>query len=131
MARPIARDAEDFARLMLETLEQRGPAGDWITARELFEQTAERHPAHAYVGLVAARPARRNALSATLERLRAAEFPHLEQRRDGDQRSAAVLYRSARPALAPSVGASWRLPGLSPWRPLWRPRGGGGRVRLP
>ena len=99
MARPIARDAEEFARLMLQTLEQRGPEGGWIIARELFEQTAARHPGHAYVGLVAAKPARRSALTATLERLREAEFPHLERRKDSRQRGAAVLYRASRPSV--------------------------------
>jgi hypothetical protein len=97
MARPIARDAEDFARLMLQAIEQRGPEG---AVRELYEQTAARHPAHAYVGLVAAKPARRSALSSTLERLRAAEFPGIERRKDGGKRNATALYRSARPAAA-------------------------------
>jgi len=100
MARPIARDAEEFARLMLQTLEC-GREGDWVTVRELFDRTAARHPGHAYAGLVAAKPARRNALSATLERLRQAEFPHVERRKDGEKRSAAVLYRSARAAAVP------------------------------
>jgi hypothetical protein len=102
MARPIARDAEDFARLMLHTIERRGPEGDWIAARELFEETAERHPEHAFVALVALKPARRSALGATLERVRAAEFPAIERRKDGGKRNAATLYRSARP-VAPVV----------------------------
>jgi hypothetical protein len=102
MARPIARDAEEFARLMLQTLEQRGPEAGWITARELFEQTAARHPGHAYVGLVAAKPARRAALTAGLERVREAELPHIERRKDGLQRGAAVLYRAA-PRRVPEV----------------------------
>jgi hypothetical protein len=119
MARPIARDAEDFARLMLQTLEQRGPEGEWIAVRELYEQTAARHPAHAYVGLVAAKPARRNALTSTLERLRAAEFPDIERRKDGGKRHAAALYRSARPAAAvverqAAVSLDLRLPYEAP-----------------
>lgn len=109
MARPIARDAEDFARLMLQTLEQRGAEGGWMTGRELFEQTAARHPEHAYVGLVAAKPARRNALSAPLERLREAQFPHIERRKENDQRGAAMLYRRARVAVADAAQASVRL----------------------
>lgn len=95
MARPIARDAEDFARLMLQTIEQQGEGGVWIAVRELYEQTAARHPEHAYVGHVAAKPARRSALNATLERLREAEFPHLERRKDG-KGNAPALYRKAR-----------------------------------
>ena len=109
MARPIARDAEEFARLMLRTLEQGGAQGDWTTLRELFDLTAARHPQHAYVGLVAAKPVRRSALSAPLERLREAEFPQIERRRDGHQRGAAVLYRRARAAVAAEPQASVRL----------------------
>ncbi len=97
MARPIARDAEDFARLMLRMLEQQG---EWLAGRELFERAAARHPEHPYLAHVAARPARRSALNATLEALCAAEFPHLEQRKDGARRNAATLYRDARPAAA-------------------------------
>jgi hypothetical protein len=112
MARPIARDAEEFARLMLQTLERRGAQGGWVTLRELFDQTAVRHPQHAYVGLVAAKPSRRSTLSPLLERLREAEFPQIERRKEGDGRSAAVLYRSA-PAVAapvaPEAQASVRL----------------------
>jgi hypothetical protein len=115
MARPIARDAEEFARLMLQTLERRGAEGDWVTLRALFDQTAARHPGHAYLGLVVAKPARRSALSGLLERLRDAEFPHVERRKDGDGRNAAVLYRSARAAavdaapMAVAAQASVRL----------------------
>jgi len=106
MARPIARDAEEFARLMLQTLEQRG---EWVSLRELFERTAARHPQHAYVGLVAAKPARRNALSPLLERLREAEFPQIERRKEGDKPGAAVLYRSAPAAGVAEPQASVRL----------------------
>ena len=117
MARPIARDAEDFARLMLQTIEQRGPGGDWIAARDLFEATATRHPEHAFVGLAAAKPARRNALSATLERLREAEFPRIERRKGVGKRNAATLYRSARPddsaRPAPAAAAVERQPKVS------------------
>lgn len=98
MATPIARDAEEFARLMLQTLERRGARGGWVTLRELFDQTAAGHPQHAYLALVAAKPSRRGGLSAVLERLREAEFPDVERRKDGEGRSAALLYRSARAA---------------------------------
>jgi hypothetical protein len=118
MARPIARDAEEFARLMLQTLERRGAEGDWTTLRELYDRTAARHPQHAYVGLVAAKPARRSALSASLERLRAAEFPQIERRKESEQRGAAVLYRSARAAPGaesqPSVRLDLQLPYEAP-----------------
>jgi hypothetical protein len=109
MARPIARDAEEFARLMLQTLEQRGARGEWVSLRELFEQTAALHPQHAYVGLVAAKPARRGALSPLLERLRAAEFPQIERRKEGDKPGDAVLYRSAPAAAVAEPQASVRL----------------------
>jgi hypothetical protein len=119
MARPIARDAEDFARLMLQTIERRGPAGDWIAVRELFELTASRHPLHVFVGHVAAKPTRRNALGAALERLRAAEFPSIERRKGSGQRMAPTLYRSARPVAAPverqpSVSLDLQLPYEAP-----------------
>ena len=97
MARPIARDAEDFARLMLQMVERRGPDGEWIAARDLFDQAAARHPEHAFVGHIAAKPARRSALNAVLERLCAAEFPRVERRRARRRRTAPTLYRSARP----------------------------------
>ena len=104
MATPIARDAEDFARLMLQTVEQRGPAAGWIAARALFEETAARHPGHPFLGHVAARPARRSALSATLERLREVEFARVERRKDGSKRNAGAFYRSGRAVAAESPG---------------------------
>ena len=99
MARPIARDAEDFARLMLQALERQGPERSWPAVRELFEQTAARHPEHPYLGHLAARPARRSALNAALERVRAAEFPHIERRNAGGRRHVTARHRTGQPAL--------------------------------
>ena len=93
MAQPVARDAQDFARLMLRTVERLGERGEWVPAREAFERTAAEHPDHPYLGHIAAKPGRRIGLSATLERLRAAEFPTIERRKSGSRRNAPVLYR--------------------------------------
>ena len=37
MAQPIARDAEDFARLVLRTVARLGERGDWVPARDAYE----------------------------------------------------------------------------------------------
>ena len=97
MARSLARDAEDFARLMLQTVERLGHDGGWIRATHAFEQTLSDHPDHAYVVQVQAKPTRRIGLSAALERVRAAEFPQLERRKAGNRRNAAAFYRLGRP----------------------------------
>ena len=93
MAQPIARDAQDFARLMLRTVERLGHGGEWVPAREAFDRTVAEHPDHPWLGHIAAKPGRRIGLSATLERLRAAEFPNIERRKEGPGRNAPVLYR--------------------------------------
>lgn len=94
MAQPIARDAEEFARLMLQTIERLGAGGEWVAAREAFERVAAEHPEHPYLGHIAAKPGRRIGLSAITERLRAAEFAHIERRKAGTKRNAPVLYRT-------------------------------------
>ena len=97
MARSLARDAEDFARLMLHTVERLGEDGGWVRAAHAFEQTLAAHPDHVYVAQLKAKPTRRIGLSAVVERLRVAEFPHLERRKAGTRRNAALFYRIARP----------------------------------
>jgi hypothetical protein len=97
MARSLARDAEDFARLMLQTVERLGQEGAWVRAAHAFEQTVAEHPDHMYVAQLRAKPTRRIGLSAVAERIRAAEFPHLERRQAGARRNAALFYRIARP----------------------------------
>ena len=99
MAQPIARDAEDFARLLLQTVERLGAGGAWVAARDAFERTAQDHPEHPYLGHIAAKPGRRIGLSAITERLRAAEFAHIERRKAGTKRNAPVLYRTGRPTM--------------------------------
>jgi len=93
MAQPIVRDAQDFARLMLRTVERLGRSGEWVPARDAFERTVADHPDHPWLGQIAAKPGRRIGLSVTLERLRAAEFPDIERRKAGPRRNAPVLYR--------------------------------------
>jgi hypothetical protein len=96
MARSLARDAEDFARLMLQTIERLSQGGDWIRATDAFDQTLGEHSEHAYVAQLRAKPTRRIGLSAVVERMRMAEFPHLERRKAGNRRTAPVFYRIAR-----------------------------------
>jgi hypothetical protein len=97
MAHALARDAEDFARLMLHAVERLGEGGAWVAARDAFEHTAAGHPDHAFLARIRDKPARRISLTAALERVRLAEFPQLERRKAGTRRNAPVLYRTARP----------------------------------
>jgi hypothetical protein len=96
MAQSLARDAEDFARLMLQAVERLGHGGDWVRARELMDRAVADHPDHAFVAQLEAKPARRIGLFAATERLRTAEFPHIERRKAGSRRNAPVMYRVAR-----------------------------------
>jgi hypothetical protein len=96
MARSLARDAEDFARLILQTIERLSQDGSWIRATDACDQTQSQHPEHAYVAQLRAKPTRRIALSVAVERIRMAEFPHIERRKAGNRRSAPVFYRIAR-----------------------------------
>ena len=93
MAQPIVRDTQDFARLMLRTVERLGQGGEWVPARDAYERTVADHPDHPYLGQIAAKPGRRIGLNAVAERLRAAEFPNIERRKAGPRRNAPVLYR--------------------------------------
>jgi hypothetical protein len=106
MARSLARDAEDFARLMLRTVERLARDGAWVRAGDAFEQTLADHPDHVYVARLKAKPTRRIRLSAIVERMRLAEFPHLERRQAGGRRNAPLFYRIARPG----AGLDLRLP---------------------
>ena len=115
MARSLARDAEDFAQLILRTVERLGQDGRWVPAGEALEQTLAEHPDHAYVAQLRAKPARRIGLSTITERVRASEFPHLERRKAGIRRNAPVFYRIAR--LGPALDL--KLPyHIAPGHPL-------------
>ena len=59
MAQPLARNAEDFARLLLQTVERLGQDGDWVRARDAFDRAVADHPDHAFVAHLKAKPARR------------------------------------------------------------------------
>ena len=83
MARSSARDAENFARLLFETVERLGASGEWVPARQAFAQTVADHPEHPYALHLDAKPARRTGLATVAERLRAAEFPSIERRKAG------------------------------------------------
>jgi hypothetical protein len=115
MARSLAGDAEDFARLMLQRIERLGQDGGWVRARDAFEQTVADHPDHVYVAQIKAKPTRRIAFSAAAERLRTAEFAHIERRKVGTRRNAPVMYRLARP----DPGLDLQLPyDVAPSHPL-------------
>jgi hypothetical protein len=114
MARSLARDAEDFARLMLQTVERLSQDGGWVRAADAFEQTLAAHPDHAYVGQLKAKPSRRIGLSAVAERIRAAEFPHLERRQARARRNAPSFYRIARPGPALHLHLPYEIPPSHP-----------------
>lgn len=115
MAKSIARDAEDFARLLFQTVERLGESGEWVPARAAFTQTMAEHPEHPYALYLSDKPARRIALAAVAERLRTAEFPRIERRKADSPRNAPVFYRVMRaPAtldlqLPPEVAADHPL----------------------
>jgi hypothetical protein len=96
MAKSIARDAEDFARLLFKTVERLGESGEWVPARAAVAQTLADHPEHPYALHLKAKPARRSGLATVAERLRTAEFPTIERRKSGSQRNAPVSYRVVR-----------------------------------
>jgi hypothetical protein len=96
MAQSIARDAEDFVRLLFRTVERLGEGGDWVPARTAFAQTAADHPEHPYALYLKEKPGRRIGLAAVAERLRSAEFPRIERRKAGARRNAPVFYRVVR-----------------------------------
>ncbi len=97
MAKSIARDAEDFARLMFQTVERLGQSGEWVPARAAFAQTVSDHPEHPYALHLKAKPGRRMGLATVAERLRATEFVKIERRKSGSRSNAPVFYRVARP----------------------------------
>ena len=106
MAKSIAREAEDFARLMFQTVERLGQSGEWVPARAAFAQTVSDHPDHPYALHLKAKPGRRTGLATTAERLRTTEFVKIERRKSGSQRNAPVSYRVARPV----AGLELQLP---------------------
>jgi hypothetical protein len=114
MAQSLARDAEDFARLLLQTVERLGPDGDWVRARDAFEQAAADHPDHAFVAHLKAKPARRIGVFAAAERLREAEFPRIERRKVGTRRNAPVMYRAGGPRPALDLQLPYEVPASHP-----------------
>jgi hypothetical protein len=114
MAQSLARDAEDFARLLLQTVERLGPDGDWVRARDAFEQAVADHPDHAFVAHLKAKPARRIGVFAAAERLREAEFPRIERRKVGTRRNAPVMYRAGGPRPALDLQLPYEVPASHP-----------------
>jgi hypothetical protein len=114
MAQSPARDAEAFARLMLHTVERLGHDGGWVRARDALDRTVADHPDHAFVAQLKARPARRIGLFAAVERLRGAEFAHLERRKAGTRRGAPVAYRISRPVAGLDLQLPYDVPASHP-----------------
>ncbi len=119
MARSSARDAENFARLLFQTVERLGASGEWVPARQAFAQTVADHPEHPYALHLEAKPARRTGLATAAERLRAAEFPSIERRKAGSSRNAPVFYRVVR---APVALGLQLPPQVAPDHPLVKKR---------
>jgi hypothetical protein len=115
MARSIARDAEDFARLLFRTVERLGERGEWVPARQAFAETVAEHPEHPYALYLKAKPSRRTGLATVAERLRSAEFPTIERRRASSPKNAPVFYRVVR---APAELDLQLPPQVAPDHPL-------------
>jgi hypothetical protein len=79
MASPVA-DTEDFARLLLRTIEQQGRDG-WVRYSDALGLTIDANPDHPYVSYVKEKPGRRPRLAAVAERIREAEFAHIDRQR--------------------------------------------------
>jgi hypothetical protein len=78
----------------------RRSSGSAGTAAGFAPPTPSRRPCqrdHAYTIQLRAKPSRRIGLSGIVERLRTAEFPHIERRKAGKRRNAPVFYRIGRP----------------------------------
>lgn len=95
MATAVQAHAKEFAREVFRRVERSGCAGEWVAARRIFDETRAAHPGHPYVRYLAEKPGRRIGFSTVAERVRRAEFPHLERRKAGVRRNAPVQYRVA------------------------------------
>jgi hypothetical protein len=114
MAQSPARDAEAFARLMLHTVERLGHDGGWVRARDALDQTLADHPDHAFVAQLKAKPTRRIGLFAAAERLRGAEFAHIERRKVGTRRTTLIAYRIGRPVAGLDLQLPYDVPASHP-----------------
>jgi len=123
MAHPIVADAEDFARALFRLVEHRGRRGEPVAQREVLEKTIAALPEHPYVRYIQEKPARRARLAEVAERIRAAEFPHIERLRDGTRRGAPVYFKlpppcreltPADPAAAPTPPPEAAAPTAGP-----------------
>ena len=114
MASTVTADTEDFARRMFRLVEALAGAGggdgEWLAARDAFDQTLAAHPEHPYVAYLAGHRARKAGFAAVAERIREAEFPQIERRKRGTARNAPVLYRVG----GPGVSLDLQLPYVSP-----------------
>lgn len=92
----MSTHGEALARAMLRIIERRSAAGGWVWAENAFQVALTECRANPYVAYVAEDPARRTHFADILETLRAAEFPHLEQRTDGTWQGARTYFRARR-----------------------------------
>jgi hypothetical protein len=108
-------DIEDFARLLFRTVEQRGRDG-WVRYSDALELTIAAHPDHPYVAYVKEKPGRRLGLAAVAERIREAEFAHIERRRASDKKNAPVYYRVNRAGASIDLELPFAPPANHPLR---------------
>jgi hypothetical protein len=108
-------DTEDFARLLLRTIEQIGRDG-WVRYRDALGLTIDANPDHPYVAYVKEKPGRRIGLAAVAERIRAAEFAHVDRRRASDKKNAPVYYRVNRTGASIDLELPFAPPANHPLR---------------
>jgi hypothetical protein len=89
----VAAHGEDFARLFFREIEACAEPGTWVPAGLLFAQTLDVHADHPYARDLETKPGRRIGFTKASERVRRAEFPHIERRKTGLRRNAPVFFR--------------------------------------
>jgi hypothetical protein len=89
----VAAHGEDFARLFFREIEACAEPGTWVPAGLLFTQTLDVHADHPYARAIETKPGRRIGFTKASERVRRAEFPHIERRKTGLRRNAPVFFR--------------------------------------
>jgi hypothetical protein len=114
MTRPVT-DSENFARLLFRTVEQQGQGG-WMRYRDALDATMDAHPEHPYVAYVKEKPGRRLGMAAVAERIREAEFAHIERQRAPGKKNAPVYYRVGRPGASMELDLPFAAPANHPLR---------------
>ena len=91
---PIARSeaAQEFGRQFMRNVE-RMAADRWVRSIDVYRRTIDELPNNAYVRHIQEKSARAMTVTAVIERIREAEFPHLEREKRGSYSAAPVFYR--------------------------------------